>query len=113
MTVYVDDMAAPFKPAHLPGRTYVMCHMMADTLEELHAMADRIGVARRWVQDAQSPSDVHYDISLSKRALAVKAGAVQVTWRQMSAYRWFKRHRGAILDPVGAEAAMQAKGWTP
>lgn len=43
MTVYVDDMRAPF------GRMK-MCHMVADSDAELHAMAARIGVARRWHQ---------------------------------------------------------------
>ena len=42
--VYVDDYNAPY------GRM-TMCHMMADTLEELHAMADKIGIARKWFQD--------------------------------------------------------------
>ena len=41
-----------------------MCHMLADTLDELHAMADRIGVARRHFQtDSSAP---HYDICKSK-----------------------------------------------
>lgn len=70
MTVYVDNMRAAF------GRM-VMCHMIADTDDELHAMADRIGVARRWYQDD------HYDIALSKRALAVAAGAREITQRQL------------------------------
>ena len=69
MTVYVDDMQAPF------GRM-VMCHMIADNETELHAMADRIGIARKWYQGN------HYDIALSKRRLAVAAGAVEITWRQ-------------------------------
>jgi hypothetical protein len=56
---------------------------------------------------------VHYDISLGKRALAVRAGAVEVTQRQMAAYQWFRRHRGVNLDPVAALAAMQARGWKP
>ena len=64
MTVYVDDMRARF------GRM-VMCHMFADTTVELLSMADRIGVSRRWLQQA--------DIALSKRALAIKAGAKEIT----------------------------------
>jgi len=71
MSAYVDDMRAPF------GRM-VMCHMTADTTEELLAMADRIGVARRWLQKAGTWQE-HFDISLSKRALAIKAQAVEVT----------------------------------
>lgn len=74
MTVYVDDMRAPF------GRL-VMCHMLADTTEELHAMADRIGVARKWVQREGARME-HYDIALSKRALAVAAGAQEITRKQ-------------------------------
>jgi len=67
MSVYVDRMKAQF------GRM-IMCHMIADTQDELHAMADRIGIARRWFQ--AKASFPHYDIALSKRALAVEAGAI-------------------------------------
>lgn len=70
MTVYVDDMKAPY-------RRMIMCHMIADTDEELHAMADRIVVARRWFQGD------HYDICLAKRRLAVGCGAVEITRRQL------------------------------
>ena len=78
MTVFVDDMRAAF------GRM-VMCHMWADTLDELLAMADRIGVARKWIQGHpelsfgkhRRASWIHFDIALSKRALAIKAGAVE------------------------------------
>lgn len=71
MTVYVDDMRAPF------GRM-IMCHMIADTREELDAMADRVGVARKWIQKAGTWKE-HYDVSLGARAKAVAAGAVEVT----------------------------------
>lgn len=67
--VYVDGMRARL------GRM-VMCHMLADTDDELHAMADRIGVARRWVQ--RDRYGLHYDIGLAKRALAVKNGAKEI-----------------------------------
>ncbi|MBR9766147.1 MAG: DUF4031 domain-containing protein [Rhodobacteraceae bacterium] len=71
MAVYVDNMRANF------GRMK-MCHMIADTSEELLAMADKIGVSRRWLQKPDSHQE-HFDISLSKRRLAVKAGAIEVS----------------------------------
>lgn len=69
MTVYVDDVR------HAYGRM-VMCHMWADTLEELRAMADAIGVARRWLQGPPKASWVHYEVSLGAKAKAIKLGAV-------------------------------------
>lgn len=75
MSVYVDDMRAPF------GRM-VMCHMVADNTNELLAMADAIGVERRHLQSAGTRQE-HFDISLSKRALAVAHGAVEITVREL------------------------------
>jgi sulfur relay (sulfurtransferase) DsrC/TusE family protein len=72
--VYVDDMRAQY------GRM-TMCHMMADAVEELHQMADQIGVSRRWFQEYGTRP--HYDICLSKRRLAVKLGAREVTARDL------------------------------
>lgn len=94
MTVYVDDMKAKY------GRM-VMCHMVADTDEELHQMADRIGVSRRWHQ-APPKHDSHYDIALSKRAAAVEAGAVEITWKQTSAMTLRRRVTGQLGDPSDA-----------
>jgi hypothetical protein len=69
VTVYVDDVRHPFG-------NMVMCHMWADSLDELLAMADRIGVQRKWLQQPPKASWVHFDIALSKKAIAIKAGAV-------------------------------------
>ena len=80
MTVYVDDMHRT-RMGQL-GRMK-MSHMIADTTEELLAMADRIGVARRWIQKPGTPWE-HFDISLSKRAEAVKHGAVEITMRELA-----------------------------
>jgi hypothetical protein len=60
----------------------VMCHMLADSTEELLAMADAIGVARKWLQKPGTASE-HFDICKSKRALAVRAGAVELTMRDL------------------------------
>ena len=70
MTVYVD-------PAIHRYRNMIMCHMWADSEAELFAMADRICVARKWIQRPPKASWVHFDIAKSKRALAVRAGAVE------------------------------------
>ena len=76
MAVYVDNMAASY------GRMK-MCHMVADTSEELLAMADQIGVARRWLQKAGTPHE-HFDICLSKRAKAVASGAIECDIRDVA-----------------------------
>lgn len=90
MAVYVDEPIHPF------GRM-LMCHMWADTLDELLDMADRIGVQRKWLQrppsawrgdDKRYAADerlrigmdaswVHFDIAKGKRALAIAAGAIE------------------------------------
>lgn len=74
MAVYVDNFEARF------GRM-LMCHMRANTFEELHKMADKIGVNRKWFQsDSRYP---HYDICKSKKALAIKFGAKEIPMREM------------------------------
>lgn len=73
MTVYVDNAKNPH------GRM-LMSHMVADNMIELFKMADAIGLKQEWFQDHRLP---HYDLSQTKRASAVKKGAVEVTSRQL------------------------------
>lgn len=75
MSVWVDDMEAPF------GRM-IMCHMVADSREELDEMADKIGVARKWIQKPGTDRE-HYDICKSARRKAVAAGAIEVTMYEL------------------------------
>lgn len=100
MSVYVDDMRASF------GRM-VMCHMVADSDDELHAMAAKIGVARRWHQ-APPKHDSHYDIALSKRAAAIKSGAIEITWREASAMCFRRRVTGEMGTPAEAVEWMRS-----
>lgn len=77
MTFYVDDVT------HKYGR-YVMCHLWADTTEELLSVVDKIEVDRKWIQghpelsleQHKKASWIHFDIALSKKKLALEAGAI-------------------------------------
>ena len=89
MSVYVDDMRAGF-------RRMLMCHMIADSAGELLAMADRIGVARKWIQYPGTPRE-HFDICLTKREQAVAAGAVEISQRELG-LRLRARRLNAIAE---------------
>jgi hypothetical protein len=73
--VYIDNFNAKF------GRM-TMCHMIADTTEELLEMADKIGVNRKWIQNPGTRLE-HFDICLTKKKKAVELGAKEITWREM------------------------------
>jgi hypothetical protein len=60
-------------------------HLTADTLEELHAFAKRIGLKREWFQD--HPLCPHYDISPKRHAAALVAGAILVSAREQALRR--------------------------
>ena len=73
MSVYVDNARNPF------GRI-LMCHMVADGVDKLFGVADRIGLARRHFQ---AVSFLHFDLSQSYRLKAIRAGAVVVDRRKL------------------------------
>lgn len=91
MAVYVDDQRNPVG-------LMIMCHMLADTTNELLVMADRIGISRRWIQKAGTPHE-HFDIARVSRAKAVEAGAVEVTRHEVAAIIKARRE-GAPVEPA-------------
>ncbi len=75
MTVYVDDMCDTEMGKF---RRMKMSHMIADSEDELHNMAGKIGVSRRWYQGD------HYDVCKSKRAIAINLGAKAISLRELA-----------------------------
>lgn len=92
-------MKAEYVPDHVPSRKYVMCHMVADTDEELFEMVDKIGVSRRWHQGD------HFDITQSKKRIALQLGAVPIPLRTLALMMAVKRKTGKLPSPE--EAAQE------
>lgn len=89
MSVYVDPVMA-----HGGSKAFRWprsCHMYADTLEELHAMAHAIGMRRAWFQDEERLP--HYDLVPARRARAVELGAIQHD--RLQVVEFIRRRRGA------------------
>lgn len=88
MAVYVDDA---FVDADW-GRWSGGGHMQADTVDELHAFAARLGLKRSWFQTKPGrPEHDHYDLTASKRRKAIELGATAESWRDAAL-----RHVAAI-----------------
>jgi hypothetical protein len=108
MAVYVDDMRMSARVGRING---VWCHLTADTEEELHEFATKLGLRRSWFQPQKYLPDnefnrrrgqagkpkgrFHYDIVENVRRRAVLLGAKELeygsdawmdvfnpTWRQ-------------------------------
>lgn len=106
--VFCASLADVFDNKAPPGAFTDLMWLIHDTpeLDWLLAMADHIGVTRKWLQQPPKASWVHFDIALSKRALAVKAGAVEITAREMSAWEWHRRTFGETVEPAVALPIM-------
>ena len=90
MTVYVDDAVTLWR-----GQRWA--HLMADTLEELHAFAARLGIPRGAFQD--KTSGAHYDVTAPLREQAIALGAMAIS-----------RHRDrALMREVIARARAQGR----
>jgi hypothetical protein len=59
--------------------------MWADTVEELHCFAARIGIRREWFQNHLRRNGCrfpHYDLHPARRAAAVNLGVIELDRRQ-------------------------------
>lgn len=75
MTVYVDQSI--YKK---PNGKVLYCHMIADTLVELHEFATKIEISSAWFHSGRFK---HYDLNPVNRLAAVDAGAVEITSKEM------------------------------
>jgi hypothetical protein len=90
MTVYVDDADTPGQVRSGPRvHRSRWSHLTADTQEELHAFAARLGLRRDWFQPGRPRGDGtpspfwHYDVTAGKRTQAIRMGAVPTAWRDL------------------------------
>jgi hypothetical protein len=77
---YVDAVRA-YPDAGLRFTHY--CHLLADTRDELHAMADSLGIPRRAFQD--HPWRWHHDLPAHLRPRAVELGATEIGMHEVGA----------------------------
>lgn len=72
--VYVDEIMSCLQSGNWPYDR--ACHLVADSVEELHAFAERLGLRRSWFQ---SKSDLpHYDLTTGMRFKAIRLGAIEI-----------------------------------
>jgi Protein of unknown function (DUF4031) len=89
MAVYVDDAGIPVEVRN-GSRVHrsQWSHLTADTQDELHEFAARLGLRRSYFQPGRplvgKPSPFwHYDVTAGKRAQALRLGARAVAWRDL------------------------------
>jgi len=74
--IYVDNAQIPY------GRMK-MCHLFGDSTEELLAMAKTIGLPKTATLQNPGQPNEHIDLSMTYRDKAIKAGAVEVSSREL------------------------------
>ena len=75
MSLYVDH-------ARIPYRGMLMSHLLADTTQELIDAEQALGLPTGCVQFTGTDKE-HLDISESKRTLAIRMGAKQVSSKEL------------------------------
>jgi hypothetical protein len=97
MAVYVDD-------SRIPWRGHEWSHLIADTTDELHAFAGRVGLQRALFHRRPArPWKDHYDVPEAKRRLAIAQGARPISCRE--AAEMLRARRLAVREAARAENA--------
>lgn len=80
------------------------CHMAIDaSLEELHAIAAKLGLRRAWFQN--KPTHPHDDLTPAKRALAIWLGAQAISTHEL-VRRCYPETLGKGIPSHGAEVQL-------
>ena len=112
MTVYIDNARIPATVGRIRGR---WSHLTADTQDELHAFAARLGLKRSWFQigcksgldTAETCVHWHYDVVDRVRARALELGAQPIDLRGFGALIAARR---ATPATASAPAAGEVQG---
>src|SRR5918997_2982356 len=103
MAVYIDDAFVSGDWGRWTGGG----HLQADTAQELHAFASRLGLAPAWFQSKPGrPEHDHYDLTREGRRRAIALGGATESWREGARRR--RAARAAIAVPVSPRVAATA-----
>jgi len=90
MAAYVTPMISCIKNKN--WRWHEVSHLLADTVDELHLFAKKLGLKREWYQHKSAP---HYDLTERKFNKAIKLGAKLFTKDEFLAHTDKHRIYGA------------------
>lgn len=106
MTVYIDDMRLPASVGAIEGR---WSHLMTDgPTEELVAFAARLGMRRAWIQYEGTVKE-HFDLTDNKRTLAIRLGAVPITYGAEGVALMKAKRAGERFDLAAYRAAADGQ----
>jgi hypothetical protein len=86
----------------------VYSHLSADTMEELHAVAERIGLKRAWFQGQSSYP--HYDLFGSEKIARADAAGVVMLPRREFFVRLRDARRQREAQPNGLRGELEGMG---
>jgi hypothetical protein len=79
MSVYVDNLRMPARVGRIQAN---WSHLSADNTEELLAFAAKLELRPSWIQNPGHVWKEHFDVTDTKRNLAIELGAKPITMRE-------------------------------